>query len=262
MTSLREKRVAITAYSLGGLASLWLYVAMWPSLQAQAATYNQLLKSLSPAILKAFGAYSVGLTDFEGLLATKQFGFTWPLLVLFLAVSLGGSYLAGEVDQTTIGLWLAAPVSRLKIFLAKFCAGVAALVVFTLASIPAVIPVAAAYNVHTHTHYIWSLTLVGGLFGLAVFGLSMLASSLFSKKSRVYAVMSSLLLIMFVLNLAAELNDKLTKLKYASFFYYYNSTDLLSGGKINHASLWVFLTVAVLSPVLAALIFSRRDIAI
>lgn len=261
-TTLVQKRVAIIAYSLGGLALIWMYVAIYPSMASQVGTYNQLLKSMPASIMRAFGADKIGLMNFEGLLGTKQYGFTWPLMLLFLMVSFAGSVVSGEIEKTNIGLWLSQPVSRVKIFWSKYAAGMIALLIFLIFTVLAVLPVAALYKVDVLPADIWRLAAIGGLFGWAVFSLSMFIGSLFSEKSRVYSIVAGILLLMYVANLVAGLNDKLVNLKYVSFFYYYNVSDLLTGGKIMNLSILVFLGIGVIASVFAALIFDRRDIAI
>lgn len=261
-TSLRQKRLAIAAYCLGGVAMIWLYVAIYPSMAAQIDTYNELVKSMPASMMKVFGADKLGLTNFEGLIGTKMYGFIWPLMLLFLAVSLAGSMIAGEIERTNIGLWLSAPISRLKIYWSKYLAGAIGIIIFLIFSVLAVLPITAAYNVDVSLRDILLLMMVGGLFGLAVFGLTLVFSSLFSEKSKVYGLVSAILVIMYVLNLIAGLNDKLVDLKYASFFYYYNVNDILTGGPIMTASLVVFGVVAIGGACLGAWIFNKRDIAI
>lgn len=260
--TLKQKRLAILSYCLGGLAAVWLYVSIYPSMASQIGTYNELLKSMPQSIMKAFGADSIGLTNFEGLIGTKQYGFLWPLLLLFLMVSLAGSTLAGEIEKTTIGLWLSAPVSRMKIFWSKYIAGLIALALFILFSVVAILPIAAIYKVDVSSQHIALLAAIGGLFGWAIYALAMLVSSIFSEKTRVYGLVSAILVVMYVLNLVAGLNDKLVKLKYASFFYYYNVTDILSHGAVMGWSLVVFGLTILICSLIALLTFYRRDITI
>lgn len=262
ITSLRQRRVAILAYCIGGFALVWLYTAIFPSLQSQAQSYNAILKSINPAILKALGVSTTGINNLEGLLATEEFGLTWPLLLIFMMLSLAGTALAGEIEQTTLGLWLSAPVSRMKIYWSKFSAGLISLAAFMTTSVLAVIPLAKLYHTPVSSQHIIALSIVGGLFGLAVFGLAMAISSLVSSKGRVYAVLSALIIVMFVANLVAGLTERFSDLKYISFFYYYNANSLISGAPINRWSLVVFGLVALIGSIAGAVIFSRRNLPI
>lgn len=260
--TLKQRRLAIATYCLGGLAAIWMYVSIYPSMATQIGTYNELIKAMPQSIMRAFGAENIGLTNFEGLIGTKQYGFLWPLLLLFLMVSLAGNTLAGEIEKATIGLWLSQPISRAKLYWSKYIGGLIALALFILFSVVAVLPIAAIYKVDVSSQHIILLAAIGALFGWAVFSLAMLVSSIFSEKTKVYGLVSAILIVMYVLNLVAGLNDKLIKLKYASFFYYYNAGDILSHGTVMRWSLVVFgLTILVCS-LIAVFIFNRRDISI
>lgn len=260
--TLKQKRLAIVAYSLGGVAMIWLYVAIYPSMAAQVDIYNQMIKSMPAALMKAFGADNIGLTNFEGLIGIKMYGMIWPLMLLFLMVSLAGSTITAEIEQTTIGLWLSQPISRAKIYWSKYLAGIAILTIFIVFTVLAVWPITALYHISISTHDIWNLALIGGLFGLAVYGLTLFLASIFSEKSKVYGLVAGILAISYVLNLVASLNDKLANLKYVSLFYYYNVNDLLTGRPITISSLVIFVGVGVVGALAGRLIFSRRDIAI
>lgn len=260
--ALVEKRVSLLAYGLGGLASIWLYLLIYPSLSTQLQSYNQIIKSMSPAVLKAFGISGNGLSSFEGYIGTEQYGFVWPLLLLFLLISFAGTMLAGEIESGTIGLWLAAPISRAEIYWSKFCAGIITLLWFLAASVLAVIPLAGIYHIAVHTGRIVALTVVGGLFGLAVLGLAALFSAIFSAKGKVYATMGVLLIVMYILNILANLTDQLAGLRFGSFFHYYNPSGLLNGGPIDRVGLLVFGITAIVAAVVGAIVFNRRNITI
>lgn len=261
-TSFRQRAVAIAAYSLGGAAIVWMYVSIFPSLASQADTYSQLMESLPQGIMKAFAGGTLTGTSFEALIGIKQYGLIWPIMMLFLMVSLAGNYMAAEIEKGTIGLWLSAPVSRLKVYWSKYLTGVIALIIFTVLSVMTVLPIAKVYNVQVVSSDFWALSLMGALFGLAVYGLSMLLSASSSEKSRVYMVMGVLLLVMYLANVVAELYPKLEKLQYTSFFYYYDVAGILSGNAINRVSVVVFSVVAVVSTLLGAWVFNKRDISI
>ena len=261
-TTLRQKRIAIIAYSVAGLAMIGMYIAIYPMLQAQADSLNQVVKSLPPALLKAFGSDNLGMANFEGLAGIKHYGFVWPLMAAFLAVSFGGAVLAGEIEKGTMGLWLAAPVSRAKIYWAKYWAGTLAMLGFTLITITAVIPLAGLAHVALSAADFLRLSVSGGLFGLAILSITMFISSLVSEKGRVYAVLSAVLLVMYVANVIAEISDQFSALKYVSFFHYLAPELILRGTAIDPWAYVVFGSVIVAGAILGALTFQRRDIAV
>ncbi|HEY1645463.1 MAG TPA: ABC transporter permease subunit, partial [Candidatus Saccharimonadales bacterium] len=231
----------------------------YPSLKAQNASYNRIIKSISPSVLKAFGASGSSVNSLTNFLATKLYGFSWPLIIIFLSVTLAVSTIVGEIEKTTLGIWLSAPVSRLSIYWSKFAAGVIWIVISVAITIMAVIPLAAAYHSSLDRSGVLYLGLVGGLFALSVFALSMLISTLCSKASRAYVPIGIILIAMFTLNVVAALNSHLEKLQYVSYFYYFNATSLLNNAQINHASLYVFVGTIVIAGLLGSYVFKKRD---
>ena len=262
LTSLRERLHSAAILSAVGLGLIWLYSAIYPSLAHQSAAYNRIIGSISPSILKAFGASGTGLNSLGDFLASKQFGLTWPLLMIFLGISLAGAMLTQEIEQTTLGLWLAAPVSRAKVYWSKYIAGFVLLLIAVAFSVLSIIPVARLYHISVNTDYIWWLALVGFLYSWAVFSLGVLVGSLVSKRSRLYLPVGLLLLIMFVFNVVADLNDHLTNLKYVSFFYYFSPSNILNGLGTNHVSFIVFPICAALCTIAGLAYFRARDFVI
>jgi ABC-2 type transport system permease protein len=257
-TSLKEKIATVSIFNIVCLGLLWLYIGIYPSIQGQSEAYNKIIKSMSPSVLKAFGASSSSLNSLSGFLASKQFGFTWPLIIIFLAVIFAVSMIAGEIEQTTISQWLAAPITRLNIYWSKFIAGVLLIVVSVAISVLAIIPLSRFYNLSINSKYVAFTALIGGLFALTIFAFSMLVSTLVSKKSKAYLPIGIIIILMFTLNVVAALNGNLDYLKYLSFFYYFNASDLLSSGSINSASYLMFGAVIVVGSLVGAYVFKKR----
>ena len=66
---------------------------------------------------------------------------------------------------------------------------------------------------------------------------------------------------MYVIRIVSILSDKFDKLKYFSFFHYYNAPDALAKNSIAPETFIVFISIAVITTALAAFWFSRRDAA-
>ena len=143
-----------------------------------------------------------------------------------------------------------------KIFFGKFIAGITYLALFTVISIFSIFPLAKAYNISYQSEGFYKLALVGFLLGLAIFGLSLLFSAIFSEKSKPTFIVVGILILMYFLNIISGLKDNLKNLKYLSFFYYYKPSDILSYNKIDHLTWWVFIGTFVV------IWFNKRDIAI
>jgi len=259
---IREKRLTILYYSLAGLALIILYVSIYPSIQSQMATFTKLLQSYPPAVLKAFGIESNDFVTLGGYLSTEHFGIVWPLMLIFLLTSLGANLIAGEIETGTLGLLLTLPLSRARIYLAKYGAAVVALTTFIVLSVLTIAPVAALFHLSISFANVAKLAAVGWLLGLATLGLGFFFSALVSEKGRVNAIVGGLFVLMYILNLLAHLKDSLGALKYASFFHYFNSAAILQHGTVDFWAISLFFVVALIFTTLGLAAFIKRDISI
>jgi ABC-2 type transport system permease protein len=182
-------------------------------------------------------------------------------MVIIFVIAYGGAQIAGEIEKGTIETILAQPISRLKIFLGKYLAGVASIVAFCAVSIFAVIPLATLHGVDYRLENFWTMSILGFLFALAIFSLSMLATSIFSEKGKSNFAVGGIIIVMYVINVVSTFKESLEDLRYLSFFYYYDHSSAILHNKIDSLAIWVFLGVSVVATILGALWFMRRDIA-
>src|SRR5690606_10548497 len=121
-----------------------LYVGIFPSMSAQAENFDVLLQAYPEAFLKVFAIDANSLfVSLEPTVASYHFSMIWPLMMIVMAVMLALGLFASEIENRSIETLLALPVSRAKIFIAKYLAGAALMVIFTLISAYVTIPFAA-----------------------------------------------------------------------------------------------------------------------
>ncbi len=260
--TVKERRWTIIVYCVSIVLFLWMYISLFPSLQKSIGALEEYMKNFPEGFMKAFGFEIDSFSTFEGYLASEQFSFIWPFFVIALLISLGSSFFSGEIEKGTIELLLSQPISRVKIFLGKFFAGVFNLAVFVFISFIAIFPMAEFYNIQYKTREFLKLSLIGFLFGLSVFGISLLASVIFSERSKAIFLVVGILVFMYVLNIVSGLKENLEKLKYFSFFYYFNPPNVLLHNKIDNLTWWVFSGVFIITSTLALFWFRKKDVII
>lgn len=260
LATLRNKRIALLSYLGASLSVSWLYVAIYPSLAPRFDSYRAIAEAYPPELMKAFNVDLASLTSFAGYYAGEAFSFLWPFLTIFLLVAFAGSSFAGEVEKGTMGLVLAQPVSRSRIFWGKTAAAAFGFAAYVLVSIFALVPLAALHNVSLGEVHLWITTGLAAAFGFAVFGLATAFSCIFAEKGKAYALTAGILVIMYVLNIVAALKSSLADLKYGSFFYYFNASDAFIRGTFVDGALTVFIIVGALGLATAWWRFLKRDI--
>jgi ABC-2 type transport system permease protein len=261
--TIKERKWSVIIYSAASILLLFLYVALYPSLQSQSAQLSVVMKTLPANLLKALGTAPSQLSNFtlEALLASKQFSAVFQFLAAILAISIAGSDIAGEIEKGTIEFLLSQPISRLKLYFSRFLAGVILLTIFVAASTLAVIPLAAAFHVAYVASAYCKLFLMAWLFTIAFYAIAYCLSAIFSSKGRVSGISAGIVTVMYLIFIIAALKDSLDKLKYFSFFHYF-APDILTSGTIDKLGVWIFIATIIVFVSIGAMVFNRRDIAV
>lgn len=258
----KDRFVSMISYSIGGILLVLLYVAMLPSIQESQAQLQEVLKTMPESLMKALGATGIDMGSLEALLAMKQYNMIWPMLLMFFQISFAASLVSGEVENRTIEIVLSSAKSRLKIFAAKYLAGAIYSIIFVITTTLCAIPLAEIFGYEYLAANYFTLMYLSLALAFAVYGISMLLSTIFSSKGKVYAISGLLYVGMYVLFILTTLKESLESLKYFSFFYYYNINDALISNKIDTIAILVFIAVGLITSIAAAIIFNDRDFAV
>ena len=262
-TTIKERKWSVIIYSAMSVLFLWLYVALFPSLQAQTQALTDVLKTMPEGLLKALGSAPSQLSNFtlEALLNSKQFSIVFQLFAAILAFGIAASDLSGEIENGTIEFLLSQPVSRLKIYFSRFISGLILLAVFVALSTLSVIPIAAAYHVAYVPSVYFKLFFDGLLFAMALYSFAYFLSAMFSSKGKVVGISAGLLVVMYAAFIVSALKESLDKIKYFSLFHYFPG-DILNTGTIDKLGVLIFLIIIIVFTGLGAIVFKNRDIAI
>lgn len=260
--TIRKNLSSVAIYTAISAAFVWMYVAMFPSFFEGRDKFAEALDAYPEGIFEAFGIeLETFLSSLEGFISGEHFSIVWPIILIILTLSYASAAIAGEIDKGTIELLLAQPISRLKIFLAKYFSGVAIIIAFILLSNFSVVPFALLHNVDFKIESYFTISVIGFLFAFAIYGICIMLSSLSSSRGRPMAITGGILIIMYALNVFSALQESVENLKYASFFHYYDYTSAMLNNQLDILNVGVFLTVGIITSVAAAVIFVKRDIA-
>lgn len=259
---LKDRKRSLIIYSLAGIGLLWIFIAVYPIIEEQSSVIMELFEGMPEGFLKAFGADPDSFTTVEGFLATKQYSATWPIMVILLLVAFAGTVIAGEIEKGSIEISLSNPVSRLNIFFGRYAVGIVGLLVFTFFSVFSLVPLAAIYDVDIGFSNVLKLSVITFMFGWTVLSLSMLMSSIFSEKNKVYMFVGGFMVVMYMLNVVALIKESVDYLKYTSFFHYLDTNGALILNSIGNTSIIVFSICAIIFTIIGAWWFNKRDIAV
>lgn len=258
---LRDRWVALVSYCIGSVLMTFLYFATYPAVKDQAQSLMSMAQSLPKGFVEAFQLQNFN-PSFDSFFASKHLSLVWPLLVIFFAASLAGRALSGGIETGSIGLEISQPVSRLKVFAAKYLAGTIMLTIFIVVTILATPIYAGPFDVTTNVANYWRLSGLAWLFTMAVFSLAMMVSAFTSERSRMYAPVAGVLIAMYVAWLVGAIKDSYAWLKNVSYFTFFDASKVLNTGSITGKSIAVFSISVVLFTMLGAWWWNRRDISV
>ncbi len=260
----RDKFRSFIIYSLSAIGFLEMYVALFPMIQKQAGSFNQLLKTMPPELFKAMNMDPSALSfgNLESYLSSEYMSFLWPILAIIFTLSLANYISVNEIDKGTIETLMSLPAKRVKIFIQRYLTGLILLVSFCAVSLFGIIPLAAMHNIdYVFTNYL-TATIGSFFFIWAVYSLAVFFSVLFSEKGKASMASGGLLILMYVLSIISALNKDLVNLKYGSFFHYFSGSELLGHNNYPDYALLALGGFAIIITALAFWRFNSRDLSV
>ncbi len=260
--SIADKRLSLLVYALGIAAYAVLILAIWPSLRGNADLLNQLWKSYPESIRKAFGGENMTFSTFDGFLSVEFFNQMWMIIMIAFTISIATGAIAAEIENGTMELLLAQPISRRAVLVTRyffFEAGI----LFLIGA--AMMPIAiGAPLVGGDLRYsgLLALVLPSFLFFTAVGSITFFFSTLFNNRGRAIFVSLGIIIFCYALDILAKINDTVSHVHFLSIFYYWDPYRYLHGPNWAWGDIMVLVGITLASTAAAVIWFERRDIAV
>jgi len=261
---LRDKYKLFIVYAVASVGFLEMYIAIFPAIQKQSVQLEKLLNTMPSTLFKAMNMDPSVLSfrTLEQYLSSDYLSFLWPILAIVFAVSIANYILVTEIDKGTIETLASLPSTRNKIFIERYFTGLVMLALFSVISLFGAIPLAKLHNItYSLNHYV-TATIGAFFFIWAVYSLATLFSVIFSEKGKATMTTGGVLIVMYVLNAIAALNNNIKDFKYFSFFHYFVGTDLLAKNIYPQYALLVLGGFAIIVSIVALVWVNRRDLSV
>ncbi len=261
--SVWQNKIKLIASLIILIIFVWMYAGFFPAFQDQTQQMEELMSAYPESLTKAFGLEGEGIfTSFESFLGVEHFSIVWPLILIIFALTFASGALAGEIEEGTIEVILSQPISRTKVYFAKYLAGIIMIGLFVIISNLSIIPLADYYDLTVNSGGVFMVSLLGFLFISAVYSFSYLLSSIFNSRSYPTFITAGVVIVMYVLNILSSLKESAENLKYGSYFHYFDYQEALVHTNIGLVNLIIFIGSIFLFTFLGWLIFDRKDISI
>jgi len=259
--SLKDRRLSLTIYCLGVAAYSLMIIAIWPSMQDNLDTLEQLWQNYPEGLKAAFGA-NVTITSFDGFLILEYFSLMWVIIAAPFAISVATSAFAGEIEKGTMELLLSQPISRRVISFSRMAYLKTGLLLIIAATMLPIVIGAWLVGEEMNVGGVLALSLLGFLLFLSIGAIGFLFSAMMNDRGRAVFMVVGVLIFSYALDILAQFNDIVEKFHFLSLFNYYDPFRYLHSADIAWGDLAVLLGISVLCGIAATVIFQRRDIAV
>jgi ABC-2 type transport system permease protein len=253
-----DQRRGILLWAVGLAAVGAGYAAFYPTLNSPEMI--EFMEAYPREIMDAMGI--TDLTSPEGYLGGTTYGLLGPLLIIFIAASIGGRAVAGEEEAGRLDAILAHPVTRASLVIQRALAMVVAIAVpgaVLLAAMAALAGPAEFGEIGVANLAAASvqLVLLGVFFGALALAIGAITGS---RGLALGAVALVAVLTYFANNLGPSV-DWLAWSEGLSPFHWYAGEEALRGGLQVTGSL-LLIGVSIVLVTLGAIGFQRRDVAV
>ncbi len=254
--TLYEKRWMILFWTLGVAAMAMLTLSFYSTFRD--GNFDEVLKNLPKAAQGLAGSLASNKT-IPGFVSQQVFALRVPLLTLIMGIMLFTGLLAGDEGEGTLQSLLAQPVSRARVFIEKFVAGmIISFIICTGAAIGiklALLIINEQLNpwaLMQSVIGVWLLTLVFGTIGFAT-------GAITGRRSVASGVASLFAFGTYLISSLAPSVSSLETIQKISPFYYYNSPPTaVYGLKLSNVLVMAITTLVLIA--VSLFIFNRRDI--
>lgn len=257
---LMMKKQSIFIWSLSLSAFMIFYMAFFPALAKDAASFDSIMNSFPEEMLQALGVK-------EGLSIaslTGYFTLTFGMIQLAIAIqsaNYGFSILSEEERELTADFLLSKPVSRTTIYFSKFFAALLSLLVSAMTVGISSLLALRFFNAGESYElaHLLKLILTVPIFQLVFLSVSMFISLLFKKIRSVLNLSMALAIGLYVINSVRGVIDS-DLLGYISPYYYFEPGVILIDGRYNLQLFVLAIGIIIVSLLASYLLYNKRDI--
>lgn len=254
--ALRSIRRAVAWWSIALAAIVGLTMAFWPAFRG-ASGISQAIDSLPGPVVQAFGLADFGSP--AGFLRGNLYELLVPLLLCIAAVALVGGQTAGDEAAGRLELFLAQPIERRTLFVARLLACLIGLAVIVVVTIVAQLVSDVIVGLSIDSRVVVATAITGGLLAAAYGSLAYLVACLRANPSLVLGVGVGLTFAGYLVAALFPIADALKPWKIVSPWDWANGGDPLVNG-VEPVRVLALVVLAVLLAFAGTLVVTRRDV--
>ena len=217
---------------------------------------------MMPELMNAFGMKG-GMTTLIGFISSYLYGMILLAFPMLFSILRGNALIAKYVDRGSMVTLLAAPVKRRTVAFTQMVTLVTCITAL-VAYITAVQLAASEAQFPGALDTGKLLAINAGLLCLQLFigGICFFASCLFSDAKYSIAVGAGVPVVMYVIQMMANMGGNLEKAKYLTFFTLFNPDQIIAGESGSGIGMWVLLAGAAVLFGAGIAVFNKKVLSI
>lgn len=215
-----------------------------------------------PELMAAVGM-KAGATSLLGFMSSYLYGFILLIFPMIYSIVRGNGLVAGYVDNGSMAVLLSAPVKRRSIIMTQMAALVSG-VFLLIAYITGLEWIVAGIQFQGELRILELLKVNAALLFLQLFiaAICFLASCVFSDTKYSIAMGAGLPILMYVLQMLANVGEKTEKIKYITFFTLFDADGLAAGDGMALVKSIVLLVGAIAMFTAGTVTFCKKDLSL
>ncbi len=250
----------VASYAAGCFFYSLLVVVLFQRVITQhAAFFRQYVDLFPKSFLRLFNAAG-DFTTLGGFVGAEYLSFLWVVIVAAFVITFTSGALAQELEQGTLELLLAYPISRIRVLTSKLAALVAALLIIVAATLLGLWAGALSEKLPVAAASFGAVGVLAMAFALAIAGYGLLFSALAQERGVAAGAAAALTVVFYAINFASQNWEALSGVSRFTIFGYFSPQNAIDFGRVDAQAMMVLLGLALGSTILAALAFRRRDL--
>lgn len=259
LLQLRRDRALVLWISFVAILYAGFITVFYPTIIENAEVFERMMEFYPQELLAAFGITG-SLSDPGTFINSYIYQFLWPVVAAIAGIFMA-TRVAADADSGFLDIPLSSRLSRVRYLGALIGAQLVGLAVIAAFTVAAVIVVDAFIE----PDFDWGRLALAGLhswaMALAVAGVTTLLAVLFLDRGRAGGIAAGIIIVMYLLNVVAEISPDLSDLATVSVFHYFDLRPVIDSGTYPTADSLLYLAFAIGGWILALIVFRRRDLA-
>ena len=258
LKTLYDKRFFLLGWTLGFTALTMLMVAFFPAMRVDGGI-DELVKN-TPAAFKGLVGDLANLDTFSTYIASQLFDIRLPLIAGIMSIILGFSLSTNEEEAGELRSIMALPISRMRLFMEKWCAlctimGLSSLAFFGGVYATSPFVEGATIEFQALASLVLMTLLLMICFGTITFSVGMA----FGKKGIANAIGVIVIIGSFILTTFGKAVEWLEPFEKFSLLHYFPAVEVVKGD-IEWLDVSVLASIIIVCLVISTLAFTNRDI--